>query len=91
MVREMDTPKRTVEAESLAESVAQQGSTCPIPFTHDRLFEMHHWWNEIARWYHEPQPFRYARGAFIQAARNVTFMLQNEKSVFEDFSWYGVG
>jgi hypothetical protein len=42
----------------------------------------------MARWYHEPQEFCYALGAFIQAARNVTFMLQKEKSVFKDFVWY---
>ncbi len=42
----------------------------------------------MAHYYHEPEPFRYRLGAFIQAARNVTFMLQNEKMAFEDFSWY---
>ena len=61
---------------------------CPIPFTHDRLHETHHWWHEIARFYHEPEPFRYGLGAFIQAARSVTFMLQNEKSAFQQFDWY---
>ncbi len=38
---------------SLAEKVAAAGSSCPIPFTHDRLFETHHWWHEMARWSHE--------------------------------------
>lgn len=42
----------------------------------------------MARNYHEPDPFRYALGAFIQAARNVTWMLQKEKSAFTDFAWY---
>ncbi len=74
---------------TLAEKVAAVGSTCPIPATHDRLFEMHHWWHELARWYHEPEPFRYRLGAFIQSARSVTFMLQSEKSAFQDFTWYG--
>jgi hypothetical protein len=73
---------------TLAEKVAAQGSTCPIPATHDRLFEIHHWWHELARWYHEPEPFRYRLGAFIQAARSVTFMLQSEKDVFKSFDWY---
>jgi hypothetical protein len=34
----------------LAEKVAAAGSSCPIPFTHDRLFEAHHWWHEMAGW-----------------------------------------
>lgn len=42
----------------------------------------------MAHYYHEPEPFRYRLGAFIQAARNVTFMLQNEKAAFDDFTWY---
>ena len=49
---------------------------------------MHYWWHEMARNYHEPEPFRYSLGAFVQAARNVTWVLQKEKRVFEDFSWY---
>lgn len=80
--------RRRTDPKSLAEEVAAVGSECPIPFTHDRLFETHHWWHEMARNYHEPTPFRYAMGAYIQAARNVTFMLQKEKGVFSDFSWY---
>lgn len=73
---------------SLAEKMAAKGSECPIPFTHDRLAEVHHWWHELARNYHEPVPFRYVLGAFIQAARNVRFMLQNEKAKFSDFGFY---
>ena len=49
---------------------------------------MHYWWHEMARNYHEPEPFRYSLGAFVQATRNVTWVLQKEKRVFEDFSWY---
>jgi len=49
---------------------------------------MHYWWHEMARNYHEPEPFRYSLEAFVQAARNVTWVLQKEKRVFEDFSWY---
>lgn len=73
---------------TLAELVSATGSKCPVPATHDRLFEMHHWWHELARWYHEPEPFRYRLGAFLQSARSVTFMLQSEKDVFDDFGWY---
>lgn len=85
----MSAPERNTEPESLAESLGVRGSPCPIPFTHDRLREVHHWWHEMARTYHEPDEFRYDLGAFIQAARNVTFMLQKEQAVFSDFAWYG--
>lgn len=81
-------PKPNPDPSSLAEKLAAQGSACPIPLTHDRLHEVHHWWHEMARWYHEPEPFRYRLGAFIQAARTTTFMLQKERSAFDDFSWY---
>jgi hypothetical protein len=42
----------------------------------------------MARFYHEPEPFRYRLGVFVIAARSVTFMLQSEKGVFENFNWY---
>jgi hypothetical protein len=42
----------------------------------------------MARNYHEPDPFRWSLGAFVQAGRNVTFMLQKEKSLFPDFGFY---
>jgi hypothetical protein len=79
---------RNIEPQSLAERLAAKGNRCPIPFTHDRLYETHHWWHEMARNYHEPDPFRYSLGAFIQAARSVTYMLQNEQVAFPSFDWY---
>jgi hypothetical protein len=82
------TNHRASPPESLAENLASPGHACKIPSTHDRLWEAHYWWHEMARNYHEPMPFRYSLGAFIQAARNVTFMLQKEKGAFQDFSWY---
>ena len=75
------------EPESLAQVLAPGGS-CPIPATHDRLQECHYWWHEMARNYHEPSPFRYSLGAFLQAARSVTLMLQAEKRAFSDLNWY---
>jgi len=42
----------------------------------------------MAELYHEPDPFRYRLGAFAQAARSVTFMLQTEKAIFENFDFY---
>jgi hypothetical protein len=73
---------------SFAESVTEGHGPCPIPQAHDRLEECHHWWHEMAKMYHEPSAFRWRLGAFLGAARSVTFMLQAEKSQFEDFSWY---
>jgi hypothetical protein len=42
----------------------------------------------MAELYHEPDPFRYRLGAFAQAARSVTLMLQAEKAVFDSFEFY---
>jgi hypothetical protein len=84
----MERREWNIEPQSLSEKLAARGHLCPIPYTHDRMHETHHWWHEMARYYHEPQPFRYALGAFVQAARSVTFMLQKEQEVFKDFSWY---
>lgn len=81
------SPRGLKPPHSLSESLGGAG-VCPVPFAHDRLREAHHWWHEMADFYHEPEPFRYRLGAFINAARSVTFMLQSEKSVFESFDWY---
>ncbi len=80
------TPNRSPK--TLAEKLGAGGNACPIPSTHDRLAEVHHWWHEMAEWYHEPDPFRYRLGAFAQAARSTTLMLQTEKAVFENFDFY---
>lgn len=85
----MDIPRRRAAPMNLAESLsAERGPACPIPYAHDRLFEVHHWWHELAHYYHEPEPFRYRLGAFVQAARSVSLMLQNEKGAFNNFDWY---
>lgn len=72
----------------LAETLSDGVNPCPLPSTHDRLDECHYWWHGMARNYHEPKQFRWHLGAFVQAARNVTWMLQAEKDTFDDFSWY---
>lgn len=84
----MEKVTKNPEPDSLPESLAGDGGACPIPLTHDRLSEVHYWWHEMARNYHEPDQFRYSLGAFIQAGRSVTFMLQKEQQLFVDFSWY---
>jgi len=83
MAEESKAPSKTFAAKFTSRS-----GTCAIPLTHDKLWEIHHWWHEMARGYHEPDPFRWALGTFIQAARGVTFMLQKEKAAFKDFTWY---
>jgi hypothetical protein len=84
----VDETRKKDPPNTLAEALTGNEGNCSIPLTHDRLHEAHHWWHEMARNYHEPEPFRYRLGAFIQAARSVTFMLQKEKQLFKDFSWY---
>jgi hypothetical protein len=79
---------RMAGPENLAEMLTQGRGQCPIPATHDRLNECHYWWHEMARNYHEPNEFRWSLGAFLQAARSVTFMLQAERESFKDFGWY---
>jgi len=62
---------------------------CPLPATHSRLDEMHYFWHQTAEAYSTPEEFRYNLNALIQAARNVTFMLQSEKDRIPDFEvWY---
>lgn len=74
--------------EHLADTLSRGDAPCPLPFTHDRLDECHYWWHGMARNYHEPKQLRWNLGAFIQAARNLTWILQAEKHLFDDFSWY---
>ncbi len=61
---------------------------CPVPGTHDKLNEAHHFIHEMADHYHQPDEFRYSLSAFLQAARNITFVLQSElsnKAGFKEF------
>jgi hypothetical protein len=51
---------------------------CPIPGTHHRLHEAHYFLHGILDNYHEPDDMRCNLNAFIQAIRNITFILQAE-------------
>ena len=63
--------------------------SCPTPTAHKRLAEAHRFWHECLEEYHDPEGFRVKLNACIQALRNVTFALQKEKSLIEDFdAWY---
>ncbi|MBT2286952.1 hypothetical protein J7E78_25870 [Paenibacillus polymyxa] len=62
---------------------------CIIPYTHKRLLEAHRLWHQAYDNYFDPEGFRVNINATIQALRNLTFALQNEKEKIIDFdSWY---
>jgi hypothetical protein len=65
------------------------GGICPVPNTHHRLEEIHQLWQQAAQTYHEPTKFRTNVNAIIQAIRNLTFALQNERHNIPGFEeWY---
>jgi len=62
---------------------------CPIISTHDKFEEAHYFLHKMIDTYHFPTNFRYNLNAFLQALRNITFMLQSEKNKPENFEeWY---
>jgi len=62
---------------------------CPTPSAHARINEAHRMWHQTAANYDDPIAFRANLNACIQALRNVTFVLQKEKSRIPDFdNWY---
>lgn len=73
---------------NLADAIGSEGHACGLPLSHDRINECHHWWHVMAQNYHEPDEFRWSLGAFLQAARSASLMIQVEKAAFEDMAWY---
>jgi hypothetical protein len=64
-------------------------ANCPLPSTHQRCAEAQYFLEQSLLHYHLPQPFLHNLNAFIQALRNITFMLQSELKHREDFgAWY---
>lgn len=62
---------------------------CPIPNTHQKFREATYFLGRCAKEYHVPSEFIFNLNAFIQALRNITFMLQSEQSRPEKFAtWY---
>jgi hypothetical protein len=62
---------------------------CIIPYTHKRLLEAHRLWHQAYDNYFDPEGFRVNINATIQALRNLTFALQNEKEKIINFdTWY---
>ena len=62
---------------------------CMIPNTHKRLNEIHRLLHQCQENYYDPEGFRTNLNATIQAIRNLTFALQNEKENIPEFDeWY---
>jgi hypothetical protein len=62
---------------------------CPVPNTHRRLASAHRLWHQALKEYADPEGFTTNLNATIQELRNITFILQKEKSRIPDFeTWY---
>lgn len=62
---------------------------CPLSSVDRRLDDVHHHWHEAERGYFDPERFRIGIQATIQTLRTVTFILQSNKRLFENFdAWY---
>ncbi len=67
----------------------QTSTECPILSTHDKYHEARYFFSRLLRSYHQPREFQYNLNAFIQALRNITFMMQSEEKTPEGFEeWY---
>ena len=65
------------------------GTSCPVPSAHDKYNEAQYFFAKLLEHYHHPEEFQFNLNAFIQAIRNITFMLQAEENEFEGFDdWY---
>lgn len=73
----------------MSEVEPSHGVRCPTPTAHKRLEEVHSFWHKCVDGYQDPEDFRVNLNACIQAARNLTFALQAEKRLIDDFDdWY---
>jgi len=69
--------------------LAHDDQLCPLPSTHEKCNEAEYFFAKLLEHYHAPDEFRFNLNAFIQAIRNITFMLQSEENKpvgFDD--WY---
>jgi hypothetical protein len=63
---------------------------CPLSGVHNRLGEVHKFWHDMLSDYQKPEDFRISLNAAIQALRNVTFILQSNRTTIQNFDqWYG--
>jgi len=75
---------------TIQEPEQKKTPNCPIPKTHRRLAQAHVLWHQAFRSYLNPEVFLANLNATIEALRNVTFVLRNEKGTFAKFDeWYG--
>ena len=66
-----------------------EAAECPLTETDDKFGEAHYFIEKMMHEYHEPMAFRYNLNAFLQALRNVTFVLQKDLSHRYGFQeWY---
>lgn len=64
---------------------------CPVPSAHEKCNEARYFLIQSLLHYHSPRPFLYNLNAFIQAFRNITFMLQSEDYKPQGFQeWYKI-
>lgn len=65
------------------------GDGCPLQPAHARLNEAHRHWHDAADAYADPEGFRTYLNACVQTLRNVTFVVQKQKSGLPAFDdWY---
>ena len=83
-------PTRSPEGDDNdSDGVDWSGDSCPIPDSHDKLAEAHHFLHRMLETFHQPDEFRWNLSAFLQASRSVTLLLQAELGGREGFDdWY---
>lgn len=65
------------------------GDECPLVAVHGRLGEVHRHWHTALDEYDDPDAFRAALNACIQAVRNTTFAVQHRQAdIPEGKAWY---
>jgi len=66
-----------------------QDKACLLEGVHNRLGEVHKFWHDMLSEYQNPENFRISLNAAIQSLRNITFLLQSNKSLIPNFDqWY---
>jgi hypothetical protein len=73
----------------LAHALSGSETACPVPSAHDKANEAHYFLHEMMDHYHKCDRFRYSLSAFVQASRNITFLLQSDLKSRSGFdAWY---
>ena len=70
-------------------TLTEEIANSPISSTADKFWESWYFLLKVVDCYHDPHTFRYNLNAFIQALRNITFILQSEPSKPDGYqAWY---